>query len=165
MNIESCFESLSRSVESHTPGRRPGRWLGCAALVALAGCGGGSSGDAAPTADPQHCAAPRSPGTLDENGQAYGDVQGSVADEKAWVRGWIDNTYLWYQDVRNLSVSTLDPTRYSTATGVVTASPVPSSLSWRSSGSTRAPSWAPRSGASPRSRWVPWHPPSSTHWC
>jgi len=42
-------------------------------------------------------------------------VQGTVADEKAWVRQWIDDTYLWYQDVRNLSATTLDANRYATA--------------------------------------------------
>ncbi|HKX43842.1 MAG TPA: S41 family peptidase, partial [Burkholderiaceae bacterium] len=47
--------------------------------------------------------------------QLYGDVQGTVADEKAWVRQWIDDTYLWYQDVRNLSATTLDANRYATA--------------------------------------------------
>src|SRR5439155_15362001 len=41
--------------------------------------------------------------------------QGSVADEKAWVRQWIDDTYLWYQDVRSLSATTLDANRYATA--------------------------------------------------
>ncbi|HEY9063628.1 MAG TPA: S41 family peptidase, partial [Burkholderiaceae bacterium] len=63
----------------------------------------------------QHCASPRPVGTLDPDGRPYGDVQGTVADEKAWLRKWIDDTYLWYQDVRSLSATTLDPNRYPTA--------------------------------------------------
>ncbi|HEY9067604.1 MAG TPA: hypothetical protein VIO33_21655, partial [Burkholderiaceae bacterium] len=71
---------------------------GCAALIALAGCGGGGGGDGGgsstdfgtgfrgATAEAQHCASPRPVGTLDPDGQPYGDVQGTVADEKAWLR-------------------------------------------------------------------------------
>jgi hypothetical protein len=97
-----------------------------AALIALAGCGGGGGGDSGgsvsngagfrgASSQAQHCAAPRPAGTLDPDGRAYGDVQGTVADEKAWVHAYIDATYLWYQDVRALSASTLDANRYATA--------------------------------------------------
>jgi len=100
--------------------------VSCAALIALAACGGGGGGSDGGSAgngtgyrgastEAQHCAAPRPAGTLDPDGQPYGDVQGTVADEKAWVRQWIDDTYLWYQDVRNLSATTLDANRYATA--------------------------------------------------
>lgn len=90
---------------------------GCAALLVIAGCGGGGGGGSTsiPIADAQHCAAPRAAGTLDPDGRAYGDVQGTVADEKAWVRAYIDETYLWYQDVRGLSASTLDAATYASA--------------------------------------------------
>ena len=91
---------------------------GCTALFVIAGCGGGggsTSTPAAPIADAQHCAAPRPFGTLDADGRLYGDVQGTVADEKAWVRAYIDETYLWYQDVRALSASTLDANTYASA--------------------------------------------------
>ena len=85
-----------------------------ASVLALVGCGGGGD-SGAPLTDPnsglvasssvaQHCAAPRS-----------SDVLGTVADEKSWVRSWTDETYLWYQDVRNLSASTLNAANYSTA--------------------------------------------------
>ena len=85
-----------------------------ASVLALVGCGGGGD-SGAPLTDPnsglvasssvaQHCAAPRS-----------SDVLGTVADEKSWVRSWTDETYLWYQDVRNLGASTLNQGNYNTA--------------------------------------------------
>ncbi|AGU47314.1 putative peptidase, S41 family [Variovorax paradoxus B4] len=33
------------------------------------------------------------------NGAAYPDKPGTLTDEKRWVRGWIDETYLWYGEV------------------------------------------------------------------
>ena len=97
--------------------------LACAALV-LAGCGGGGGGGggggvfsiiAPPTAiaPPASgdddailasstvaglCAAPRG-GINPETGVAYPDKAGTLTDEKRWVRGWIDETYLWYGEV------------------------------------------------------------------
>ena len=90
--------------------------LAATALLAglLASCGGGGgSGDKGP--DPfdiglpasdtlaQQCATPRP-----------GDKQGSLATEKAWLRSWIDETYLWYEDVRGLPAATLDPANSAT---------------------------------------------------
>jgi len=110
---------MTQNVRGHCP-----RWWhlgGCAALlaitIAVAGCGGGGGSGGSTSiaiAEAQHCAAPRAAVTVDADGHPYGDVQGTVADEKAWVRAYIDQTYLWYQDVRALSASTLDPTRYAT---------------------------------------------------
>jgi hypothetical protein len=87
-----------------------------AAAAALAGllasCGGGGSdagsdpfGNGLPDADSlaQECAMPRP-----------GDRPGSLATEKAWLRSWIDETYLWYQDVRALPPATLDPANSAT---------------------------------------------------
>lgn len=93
------------------------------ALV-LASCGGGggggdstsppASGLVASSSVAQHCAAPRGPGIVDGRGRPYGDVQGSVLDEKAWVRAWIDETYLWYKDVQALDAATLNAGNYAT---------------------------------------------------
>lgn len=102
----------------------PAAALAAAALLAACGGGGGSGGNGG--VDPasglpasstlaEHCVAPRAANVLDENGQPYGDVAGTLADEKAWVRSWIDETYLWYQDVRALSATTLDASHYSSA--------------------------------------------------
>jgi hypothetical protein len=83
-----------------------------ASVLALASCGGGggssdsNSGLVASSSVAQHCAVPRSGST---------DVLGTVLDEKTWVRSWIDETYLWYPDVRALSAATLDPNNYTTA--------------------------------------------------
>lgn len=44
------------------------------------------------------CVAPRAD-------PAYADSQGTLTSEKAWVRSYIDETYLWYSEVPNLSAS------------------------------------------------------------
>ena len=78
----------------------------------LASCGGGGDkagsdpyGIGLPDSDTlaQQCAMPRP-----------GDSQGSLDNEKAWLRSWIDETYLWYQDVRGLPPATLDPANSAT---------------------------------------------------
>ncbi|HEX4942723.1 MAG TPA: S41 family peptidase [Usitatibacteraceae bacterium] len=81
-------------------------------FAAVAGCGGGGGGspaDATPLPPTRsfppsaglaaHCAVPR-PGTDPFHGnRPYPDLQGSLDDEKRWVRSWIDETYLWYREV------------------------------------------------------------------
>jgi hypothetical protein len=110
-------------------------WLWAALAVAallLAGCGGGGGGTDSPTVTPPpptppasglveaaqvagRCVAPRAANALDENGVAYGDQAGTLGDEKAWVRSWIDETYLWYRDVRGLAAAVLDAASYASA--------------------------------------------------
>ena len=41
---------------------------------------------------------------------AYGDNQGTLTSEKAWVRSYVDETYLWYNEVPDVS-----PVPYATA--------------------------------------------------
>jgi carboxyl-terminal processing protease len=48
------------------------------------------------------CETPRS-GVSPRTGQPYPDVPGTLADEKAWIRAHVDNTYLWYREVGNVS--------------------------------------------------------------
>jgi len=73
-------------------------WLTAAALLAACGGGSGSSADrpklllAAQLANT--CVSP-----------ASGEKKGTVNDEKAWVRSFIDERYLWYQDVPALDAS------------------------------------------------------------
>ena len=55
------------------------------------------------------CAAPRV-GT-DIEGQAFVDRQGTLADEKSFLRSWIDEEYLWYREVP----TNLNPDNYRTA--------------------------------------------------
>jgi carboxyl-terminal processing protease len=91
----------------------------------LAGCGGGGDGSttAAPvtttpstpavtanyTASQNVCAAPRT-GIDPFTGKAYPDRQGTLADERTFLRGWIDQYYLWYKEVPDVN-----PLNYSTA--------------------------------------------------
>jgi C-terminal processing protease CtpA/Prc len=72
-------------------------------LLAFA-CAGRSYKDAA-----DKCASPRT-GIDPITGKAYPDKQGSLNDEKIWLRGWIDDFYLWYHEV-----PAVDPSQYSTA--------------------------------------------------
>ena len=44
------------------------------------------------------CAAPRA-GIDPATGRPFTDMQGSLETEKAWLRAWIDETYLWYDEV------------------------------------------------------------------
>jgi carboxyl-terminal processing protease len=92
------------------------------ALAALASCGGGggsssssssSSGLPPSSSLAEQCAVPRT-GTDPVTGVPYPDTLGSFSTEKAWLRSWIDESYLWYQDVRALPAATLDPSGYTT---------------------------------------------------
>jgi carboxyl-terminal processing protease len=81
--------------------------LALCALLALTGCGG-SAPPSVPAPTPAFapartladlCASPR-PGTDPYFfGVPYPDKQGTLADELAWVRSWINENYLWYQEV------------------------------------------------------------------
>ena len=101
----------------------------CAVLLASCGGGGGDGGGSSgggggggtstnlpsSTSLAEQCAAPRPAGTIDPiSGNPYNDKQGSLDTEKAWLRSWIDETYLWYRDVEALPAATLDRTNYST---------------------------------------------------
>ncbi|CAN5636503.1 S41 family peptidase [soil metagenome] len=55
------------------------------------------------------CAAPRT-GIDPSTSAAYVDQQGTLTDEKNWVRSWIDQTYLWFDEVP----ATLIATNYAT---------------------------------------------------
>src|SRR3990167_9115600 len=47
----------------------------------------------------RQCKAPRPEGAMDPEGRLYGDVQGLLATEKAWIRSYVNETYLWYDEV------------------------------------------------------------------
>jgi carboxyl-terminal processing protease len=69
-------------------------------VLVLSSCGGGG-GSGGGVAGSNQCEAPRA-GTADK--------AGSLAAEKAWVRSYMDETYLWYKDVPNV-----DPAAYTAA--------------------------------------------------
>lgn len=58
----------------------------------------GGSGIVASATVAAQCAAPRT-GINPATNRAYPDTAGSLDTEKSWVRGWIDETYLWYSEV------------------------------------------------------------------
>jgi carboxyl-terminal processing protease len=62
-------------------------------LSLLTACGGG--GDGAPTEVPQSCS-PNNPYRGDATGPV---VNASLTIEKEWVRGYVDDVYLWYNEV------------------------------------------------------------------
>ena len=81
------------------------------AAAILSACGGGDgsasyASSSAPGADaivPSAsvaglCAKPRQ-GTDPAAGWVYADQPGTLDDEKRWVRAWIDEAYLWYDEV------------------------------------------------------------------
>lgn len=104
-----------------------------AILGTLAGCGGGgndsplgatggSTGTTGSVVPPPvnipdivasskvvaQCAAPRPATVINPYTQLpYADKAGSLTSEKAWVRAYVNETYLWYQDV-----PTIDPSIY-----------------------------------------------------
>ena len=67
------------------------------------------------------CVAPRS-------NPVYGDSAGTLTAEKAWVRSYIDETYLWYNEVPNLSAADY-PTPAAYFDGLKTAARTPSGRS------------------------------------
>jgi hypothetical protein len=71
-----------------------------AVLAVIAGCGGGDSSEPsyAWSGLAGQCAAPRA-GVDPYTGVAFPDRPGSIAIEKNWVRTFIDESYLWYDEV------------------------------------------------------------------
>ena len=69
-------------------------------LAALLLSCGGNGPQFASSQFANRCAAPRA-------GQ---DVQGSLTDEKTWLRMWTDELYLWYREVPNLDPAAYDTT-------------------------------------------------------
>ncbi|WP_242333808.1 MULTISPECIES: S41 family peptidase [Anaeromyxobacter] len=85
--------------------------IAIAILAATAACHSSGDGASLPpsTEFAARCAAPRA-GIDPSTGAPYADRQGTLADEKAWLRSWIDELYLWYREVPDA-----DPAHYATA--------------------------------------------------
>jgi C-terminal processing protease CtpA/Prc len=76
------------------------------------------------------CAAPRPKGTTDPvTGLPYNDKQGSLLTENQWIASYVNDTYLWYQDVPvvnpapyviGATVPYVDPTTNAASTETVT---------------------------------------------
>lgn len=89
------------------------RFLCCTAVAALSACGGGGGGGGdgggsgwtpgqflASDAFAAQCIDPRS-GTNPDTGRPYSDLQGTALDENNFLRSWSDETYLWYDEIRD----------------------------------------------------------------
>ena len=50
------------------------------------------------------CVAPRV-GASQYTGARFPDVQGTISDEKSWLRSYSDETYLWYREIPNLNAA------------------------------------------------------------
>ncbi len=77
-------------------------------LVLAFACGGNKGAPSYKDAAGK-CASPRT-GIDPITSKTYPDKPGSLNDEKTWLRGWIDDFYLWYREV-----PAVDPSQYSTA--------------------------------------------------
>src|SRR5258705_27774 len=106
--MPDCGEAscLLRVTLEHAHGEVPMRWIPVAGLVlALTSCGGDSWKDIGGL-----CATPRT-GTDPATGRPlFPDRQGTLDDEKKFLRAWTDDTYLWYSEVPNFN-----PAQYPTA--------------------------------------------------
>lgn len=74
----------------------------------LVSCGGsGKPAVSIPVvAQAKVCAVPRPAATLDpQTNLPYGDVQGTLSDEIAWIGSFVRLTYLWYQDLPSVGTS------------------------------------------------------------
>jgi len=88
---------------------RPLRRLAAALFAVTTACGSGGSSEP-PSLSSRYaarCATPRT-GTDSLTGAPYVDRPGTVVDEKAWLRAWTDELYLWYREVP----TNLDPVAY-----------------------------------------------------
>lgn len=88
---------------SHVPSSTTSRrWVQSRALAALALAALCACGDDLPASEMDRfyarCAAPRS-GTDPATNRPFDDVPGTLADEKQFLRAWIDELYLWYREV------------------------------------------------------------------
>lgn len=99
--------------------------LGWALCIALAGCGGGGDGlgnmddlalfqQRTAASDPlaARCQYPRS-GTDPYNGhRPYPDRQGSLDDERRWLRTYMGEVYLWYREIPSVNAAPYNTANY-----------------------------------------------------
>lgn len=81
--------------------------------LALAGCGGGGGGVSTPSPNPPPPSSSFPPSTQFAQ-QCTANGTGSAQSERQWVRSYVDEAYLWYNEAPNLNplTSTATPTEY-----------------------------------------------------
>lgn len=85
------------------------------ALLGLAGCGGGEGTDTPPVAQETSERELAQICSVDNPYQvhAQGTVKpGSLSDEKKWIHAYMDQRYLWYQDIRPLDPDAPEYTQF-----------------------------------------------------
>jgi C-terminal processing protease CtpA/Prc len=81
--------------------------IALAALALLASCGGATNSngpDSPPSAAAQACS-PNNPFRSDATAQT---TAGSLTIEKNWLRSYLDDSYLWFDELRNVNPSALN---------------------------------------------------------
>ena len=110
--VRPAYQTDRTDRPTHQIRQGAGFWPVMAAwTLALAACGGGGDGGGSagvPAGDGDTivassrvenvCVAPRS-GMDPATGQLFTDQPGTVAQEKSWVRAYIDETYLWFDEI------------------------------------------------------------------
>jgi carboxyl-terminal processing protease len=109
--VNKATPNADNGLAAHHRAHRASFWSALAAFtLALAGCGGGGGGgNAGVTAGDGDtvafsssvqnvCVAPRS-GIDPATGQSFTDQPGTLEQEKNWVRAYIDETYLWFDEI------------------------------------------------------------------
>jgi len=106
--------NLRKTPDRPYLGRMPKpSWNACVTcsltLILLSACGGGGGGGGGGGSSNQVNAnlapAAQLANTCISPVQSAGEKQGTATDEKAWVRSFVDERYLWYQDVPSLDAS------------------------------------------------------------
>ena len=76
-----------------------------ATLALLSACGGGGVGSIDPVVSTNFKPSAQLANTCASPDASAGEKLGSVDNEKAWVRSFVDERYLWYKDVPSLDAS------------------------------------------------------------
>lgn len=101
----------------------------CGAALFVAGllcaCGGNGSAFDERTASSDRlanvCAAPRSGNDPYDGNKPYPDRPGTLADERRWLRAYMDEIYLWYREIPDVDDARYTAERYGSVPGALDA--------------------------------------------
>lgn len=96
--------------------------IACAVLLTLSGCGGGGNNSAAASAWEQRtlqsdklaavCEDPRTGNDPYNNNRPYPDQQGTLNDEKSWLATYMQEVYLWNDEIPQISAAAYTASNY-----------------------------------------------------